>query len=33
MNNRQAKFEEQLQEEDRLNALIAERLAKVEVDG
>jgi hypothetical protein len=31
MNNRQAKFDEQLQEEERLNALIAENLAKVKI--
>jgi len=32
MNNRQAKFDEQLKEEGRLNALIAENLATVGTD-
>lgn len=31
--NDRAEFEEQLQEEARLNALIAENLGKVKVDG
>ena len=31
MNNRQAEFGEQLKEEGRLNALIAENLAKVKI--
>jgi len=33
MNNRQAEFEAQLKEEERLNVLIAVNLAKVKVNG